>query len=398
MQSVEGGELRQFRCMKWIKVLKTGKYKDSRGVEHDFSQERLDRIVSTYNNQDEESKRIAPHVIGHPNDTAPAYGWVRQAKREGNALFVGSDDFADEFTSAVNKGLYKMRSISLYPGTDLIRHVGWLGAAQPAIPGLGEVTFAEDDDAITIDFMDYKTQWGLQSAGELFQRIRDWFIETNGLEKADEVISQWQIDTLKQAKADDPVIANDYKEQEEDDAMDKELQAKVDKLSADFAEAQTANATLTAERDQLKTDVASKDAEIIRLRAESQTAKDAAARTEFTQYCDVLVADGRMLPSERDFFIDELVEKSKASGDFASGESPAEKVKAMLEARASHGLFNKIATKANAEENPGESSDFSEFGQLIPERAALHARAKKVATEKNISFSEALDIVVAQEN
>lgn len=381
--------------MKWTKVLKLGTFRDSAGVEHTFNEERLDNIVKVYNEQPEESRRMAPHVLGHPKSDDPAMGWVTELRREGDFVYAGSDekDFIPEFVDAVNKGLYRFRSVSLYPSTDLLRHVGWLGAAQPAVPGLGAANLSEADDSITIDFMDWDTAYRLQSAGSLFQRIREWFIEQFGVEKADEVISQWEIDDLKRAKATDPI---EYTEPSKDEQMTKEQQEKLDKLTADFSEVQTRVTEVEAENNQLKTDLAARDQEIATLREQVAETANAAKKAEFEAYCDGLINDGRMLPAERDYFVDELVTKSKATGEFAQGESPLEKVKSMLEARAAHGLFNTVATNGTAQGKP--QVDFAAFGEgsVNEERAALHARIKQVQAEKSISFEEAMNIVVKE--
>lgn len=93
----------------------------------------------------------APIVIGHPNLTAPAYGWVKALSFEDDTLYaqVGQVDAA--FAEAANAGRYK-RSASIFlpdtpgnpkPGHHYLRHVGFLGAVPPAVKGLADVNFAE---------------------------------------------------------------------------------------------------------------------------------------------------------------------------------------------------------------------------------------------------------------
>jgi hypothetical protein len=59
-------------------------------------------------------------------------------------------DLAPEFVEWVRKGLYRKCSISLYPDMRL-RHVGFLGAAAPAVKGLLPVRFGEGEGAVLID-------------------------------------------------------------------------------------------------------------------------------------------------------------------------------------------------------------------------------------------------------
>ena len=133
----------------WIPIFKTGTWTDSSGQTRKWTEEDLDRIVEKYNSQKEHE---APVVIGHPKDNAPAWGWVERLKREGNILYAKLKDVADEFKEWVKKGLYKKRSISLYPDLTL-RHVGFLGAMPPAVKGLPDVSFKEGE-ARTIEFDD----------------------------------------------------------------------------------------------------------------------------------------------------------------------------------------------------------------------------------------------------
>lgn len=126
--------------MKWFAIFKTGKHKDSAGNEKEWNEADLDKIVNNY----DPTKHEAPIVIGHPKTNAPAFGWVEKLKRVGDTLYALPKQLANEFIEMVNKGLFKKRSISLYPDGSL-RHVGFLGAQPPAIKGLPDVEFKEEE-------------------------------------------------------------------------------------------------------------------------------------------------------------------------------------------------------------------------------------------------------------
>jgi len=51
-------------------------------------------------------------------------------------------DLVPEFTEMLKKGLFKKRSIALYPDLAL-RHIGFLGAVAPAVKGLADIKFNE---------------------------------------------------------------------------------------------------------------------------------------------------------------------------------------------------------------------------------------------------------------
>ncbi len=130
----------------WFEIFRTGTHTDMAGNTKEWTEKDLDMIATGYNSKQHE----APIVIGHPKDSAPAYGWVEALKREGNTLLAKAGKLVPEFVEAVKQGLYKKRSISLYPDMKL-RHVGFLGAVPPAVKGLADIKFEETANVITID-------------------------------------------------------------------------------------------------------------------------------------------------------------------------------------------------------------------------------------------------------
>jgi hypothetical protein len=139
--------------MAFIEIFKTGTHTDSAGREREWTERDLDKIVEKYNSQKEHE---APIVVGHPKDNSPAFGWVESLKREGNKLLAKVKDVAENFKEWVNQGLYKKRSISLYPDM-LLRHVGFLGAVPPAVKGLADFKFQDDNKEILEYFEENKT-------------------------------------------------------------------------------------------------------------------------------------------------------------------------------------------------------------------------------------------------
>lgn len=127
--------------MKDCEIFVTGVHTSANGTTKEWTIEDLDRIVAQFN----ENKPTVPIVIGHPKTNNPAYGWVDTIKRSGNKLIATFKQVNDEFAQWVNKGLYKNRSISLYPDLNL-RHIGFLGAVPPAIKGLTEFQFEENQN------------------------------------------------------------------------------------------------------------------------------------------------------------------------------------------------------------------------------------------------------------
>lgn len=131
----------------WVEVFRAGRHTDSGGNTREWTEEDLDTIVSKY----DPSNHEAPAVIGHPKDNAPAYAWVEGLKRDGKLLLAKFKQIVPEFAEGVGSGLWKKRSIALYPDLSL-RHVGFLGAQPPAIKGLKDIEFASGDELMTIEF------------------------------------------------------------------------------------------------------------------------------------------------------------------------------------------------------------------------------------------------------
>ncbi|WER10630.1 hypothetical protein PUH89_06545 [Rhodobacter capsulatus] len=130
-----------------IEVFRVGTFSDMAGTPQTIKRETLASIAATYDPE----ANPAPVVIGHPETDAPAFGWVDRPFVENDVLKANLRDVVPEFADAVKAGRYKRVSISLFtpgstanptPGDFHLRHVGFLGATAPAVPGLKPVKFA----------------------------------------------------------------------------------------------------------------------------------------------------------------------------------------------------------------------------------------------------------------
>lgn len=131
-----------------IAIAHTGSFTDSQGRPQSFSEADLDAIATSY----DPAKLEAPLVFGHPAVSDPAFGWVKSVQREGGKLFAQLAQVPDAVRQLVQDGRYKYVSMSLMPDRKTLRHVGLLGAAVPAINGLGPISLSSDSDAVTINF------------------------------------------------------------------------------------------------------------------------------------------------------------------------------------------------------------------------------------------------------
>lgn len=138
----------------WIEVLRTGEHTASSGRKVSITPETLTALVANY----DPAYFEAPLVVGHPKDNAPAYGWVESLKAEGGRLFAKFKQVHDGFREAVRSGAFKNRSVAFYNDLDgrgpYLRHVGFLGAAPPAVKGLEPLPAFSAAEFAEFDFSD----------------------------------------------------------------------------------------------------------------------------------------------------------------------------------------------------------------------------------------------------
>lgn len=164
----------------WIDICRVGKVTDAGGVERDLSTEFLSQVIASYDAAHHE----APIVVGHPEDNAPAYGWVVELRLSGDRLEARFADTDDEFERLVREGKYRKRSASFYLNPPALRHVGFLGAQPPAVKGLREIQFAEGE-SITFENsfnLNQEINMGLEDVDQvsesLFEKFKNYFKES----------------------------------------------------------------------------------------------------------------------------------------------------------------------------------------------------------------------------
>ncbi|EAV6572923.1 peptidase [Salmonella enterica] len=376
-----------------IHILKTGHYTDMYGRHYQFSEADLNDIMQTY----DPTLHEAPIVVGHPRSDGPAYGWVGGVKRGSDGLSVEPRDVEPQFAELVKTRRYSKVSACLYgpdtpgnptPGKYYLRHVGFLGAQPPAIKGLKPVTFADaGEDLIEL------SEWSQQTTASLFSRIRDFIISQFGLEKADSVVPDYMIDSLRDdasrtpaspvsafsdpagSPAEDviqPTPEHQAPTPPEDTAVDKELQAKLQK-----------------ENDDLKRQI------------EERNKADAQRATAERHNANVAFAEGlindpqpRLAPAAKDKVVAILdaLDAPDNSGHpptFSEGETTqtlAETFRNLLKQGNPVICFGEVATVDKA----ALSSIPAEFAEADPARLEMHTKAVALAQAENITYEAAV--------
>ena len=135
----------------FLEVFRAGNY----GDKGHWTVADLDRIAESY----DPAIHAAPVVIGHPQDDAPAWGWVKRLRRVGESLWAQLTKVAPEFEELVRQGRFLQRSVALYKsfpltGGPYLRHLGFLGAAVPEVKGLAPIFGFAELGLATVEFSD----------------------------------------------------------------------------------------------------------------------------------------------------------------------------------------------------------------------------------------------------
>ncbi len=366
---------------KHLEIFKAGKHTDAHGKVLNFSDDDLKTIVANYDPKLHE----APIVIGHPKADAPAYGWVGDLSTDGKLLAAVPTQVDAQFAELVEQGRYKKVSASFYlPGAAgnpkpegyYLRHVGFLGAQPPAIKGLKSAEFNEAEDGV-VEFSDFTTPG-------LFRKVREFIIEKFGRETADQVVPDWQVNSLR-----DKAVRDETVEQAE--------------LSLNFSEAETdLGGTETEDAQQsIKTNgektmseqdkqrLADLEAENAQLKAAAAAEAKAKAEAENADFAEGLVNDGKLLPKHKDKLLD-LLNADTATADFAE-DSFKDDLKAFLNDLPVVADFSETATKDKVADVQDESVEYAEGTD--PERIALDQKARAYMTQHNCDYVTAVNAV-----
>lgn len=337
-----------------LHIFKPGRQTAMSGVTLEFSESDLEASARAY----DPAKHEAPIVVGHPKHDAPAYGWVKSLAAGADGLNAEPHQVDANFAELVAAGRYKKISASFYlpdapnnpvPGVYYLRHVGFLGAQPPAVKGLKQAEFADAEDGV-VEFGD----WGMETSAALWRRMREWLLAKFGQETADQVIPDWQIESIREAARQDddaaraafadPTVSPTHPPHEENHAVTPEEKA-----------------ALEAENAQLKQRLADADAR--------EKASVAAKRHgDHLAYAEQLIGEGKLAPKHKEAVVAFL--------DFADGETALE----FGEGDAKQPLAGAFKTFL------GDLPKVVEFAEQ-----ATHGRATTAATDDDAQFAESAD-------
>lgn len=355
-----------------IEVFRPGTFTPMKGAPITYSAADLKAIADAYDPE----AAPAPVVVGHPDADAPAFGWVEQFEydADGGRLYATLHQIDPTFAEAVKRGSYKKVSMAFFspdqshnpvPGTWYPKHVGFLGAAAPAVSGLKPVRFSADAPAGAVFTASFGER-GFEETASILRMLRDFFIEKFGLDEADKVLPAYRLEWLSEAEVSGT-------------------------RSPDAAYA--AAATLPTDPQPTKEPAVSLQPDpAFAAREASLTEREAAlaareleiAHADNVAFAEGLVADGRLVPASKDkvvALLDALPDEQVVA--FAEGEAkltPAAAVRALFEAQPKVVTYGR-ADLGDAGEGAGRVAAFAADGKVV-DPAGLERHNKALAYQR----------------
>lgn len=397
---------------KLIEIFRAGRHTAMTGDTIEFTAEDLAQSAKIY----DPKRHEAPLVVGHPKSNAPAYGWVKRLAAAGSVLTAEPDQVDPAFAEMVTAGRFKKRSASFYkpdapnnpvPGAYYLKHVGFLGAAAPAVKGLRDAEFADDDDrTITVEFADMAATETEEFAENKLSRLLNRLIDNSKGERAEiirRMASAAGIDdgTVQQ------ILRGDIERPPERRlrGFARVLNISVETLmkalpSAQFSEHEDETTMSEKKTEQIKdAEFAEREAAIARKEAEfaereaAIAAKEAEARErELAEFADGLIKEGRLLPADKAGAV-QFMAALDAGSTIEFGEGDDKKTPKALDWF--QGFLKRIPKQVEFSElAPGgeAAADRSRSDSEIARRArAYHTRMRE--SGEAISFAEAVDAV-----
>ncbi|MBC9246734.1 hypothetical protein H4P12_08415 [Paracoccus sp. 11-3] len=369
-----------------IEVFRSGTFTPMEGEPISYSAADLRAIADAY----DPDVAPAPIVVGHPDTNAPAFGWVESFDYDatGDRLYANLHQIEPAFAELVKAGRFKKVSMQYFgpqqshnpvPGTWYPKHVGFLGAAAPAVSGLKNVQFSNNEG---VTFEAAFGERGFEEAAGLFRLLREFFIDRFGMEDADKALPNWKIEWLGEqadlipsyseqpAGRDNPLApANPDPQPEEEPAVSK----KDDPAFAERETALTAREQAIAERERKQT------------------------HDDNVSFAESLVEDGRLIAASKDkvvAILDAL--PGEAAVSFSEGTqklTPAAALKEVLKAQPKVVSFGRL-DMGDDPNGAGRPASFAADGKAVdPEGLATHNKA--LAYQRANPGTEYLDAVTA---
>lgn len=185
--------------MKRVPIFRPGKHVAASGAALEFTEANLAATIAAY----DPAVHEAPIVVGHPKDNGPAYGWVTGLAFADGEMHADLGQVDPAFAEMVQAGRFKKRSASFYsptspsnpvPGVFYLRHVGFLGAQPPAIKGLKDPSFGENEEGI-VEFAD--DAFAMSVTARILRGLRDTLLAKWGQDDTEKALPAHLVESLE---------------------------------------------------------------------------------------------------------------------------------------------------------------------------------------------------------
>lgn len=344
------------------------------GATTQFGEDALQASAAAYKPELHE----APLTIGHPKDNLPAYGWVSSLAFHEGALEASPVQVEPQFAEMVNAGRFKKISASFYtpdspsnpaPGVYYLRHVAFLGAQPPAVKGMRDASFADDEKGVVVfeETAEFGEGWMARVVGRLFKGLREHMIDKQDLDTADRVLPSYLIEDL--------------------DEMSRQADTESAALPA-FSETDTGgtnamtDAEKKAELDQREADLKAREDKIAEQEAKFAEQERAHAEKQYADFADKVIGENKATPAERGTIIatQRALAATTDQVEFGEGDK-AEKVAAIEAYRRS---FDQRKSAVDFQERSGQDQGGGEgvgdmTAEELAEKASEYREAKRQA-------------------
>ena len=384
-----------------IEIFKAGTFTDAKGEEVSIDAEGLQKIANEYNNKIKEDGNLdVPVIKGHDtNSVNAAEGWVKKLYVKDNSLYADFD-VNDEIYNQIKEQKYKKVSICIEKVNNdyILKHIGLLGAAAPAVAGMQSIELNEKQSNLQYIFtqnlecniqqnkgltmnkkeklfndLQYNLQnfiKGLTMENENVKNFYNGLLEL--LNKLEIGLTEEQISSIQEA------ITNYFNENADKLIVEVEVEKEVieetseqqKQLQNDFVE------KLQKQIDLLKSKVADSERQL--------------RYNEYQKQADQLVQDGKLKPNTQNQYI-ELQE-------FAfNNNSQQFNFTQKLNDFINNSVYTQNLLKDNSQifeqqqQTQSQDLQFTEWDEANPELAIINKKVNEFAKKQNIDFVKAFD-------
>lgn len=341
-----------------------------------------------------------PITLGHPNDTAaPAVGWWDGIRYDDGLAQAHVKDMDAGLLAKIRAKAYQYVSPVLLPGQKQILNFGILGAAPPAISALPALSLSTGSAQVALYVpicfstgeSDMLTSlfdlFGM--IGKIFRRQREDTIAARGLDAADTIFPEWQLQIMEQVTSPSTSLTTGNSGNQDIKSLQQPSEANTPSLSGNPPQDHGDNKEVYMDEKEVQA-LRERNA---KLEAEAKARAEAdlqSAKSGIASFCADLQRQGKILPHEGAALAETMLvlHSDSTMVSLAAGSPQVEKMdflKQLLQQLPARVPMKFAAPKKTASPAGMKSGklpgiyDFTAHGVTVdPERLAVDARAAEL--------------------